>query len=53
MVISNNNAQDPVLKRISLLVNASNRILDATREPVQSPASRRVGSMISNTGRRH
>jgi hypothetical protein len=53
MVISNGNAQDPVLKRISKLVNACNRILDATRSPVASPAARMTGSMMGSGGRRH
>ena len=53
MVISNGNAQDPVLKRISQLVNACNRILDSTRSPVASPATRMSGSMMSSGGRRH
>jgi hypothetical protein len=53
MVISNSNAQEPVLKRISLLVTASNRLLEATRSPIPSPATRMSGSMMSSAGRRH
>jgi hypothetical protein len=53
MVITNGNAQDPVLKRISLLVNACNRVLDGTRSSTPSPATRMSGSMLSSGGRRH
>lgn len=53
MVISNGNAQDPVLKRISLLVTACNRILEAIRSPTESPAPRMSGSMMGSGGRRH
>lgn len=53
MVISNTNAQEPVLKRISMLVTASNRLLEATRSPIPSPATRMSGSMMSSSSRRH
>ena len=54
MIVSNSNAQDPVLKRISLIVNACNRILEATHSPTPSPATRMSGSMMSSGGgRRH
>jgi hypothetical protein len=52
MVISNNNAHDPALKRISQLVNACNRILEGTSSPTQSPATHMSGSLLGGGVRR-